>query len=91
MADDLIRRNDALELFKIHNLVTKGEINSLPFVDAVEIKHGKWEPGVPECPVCHKNKFDGLDADIWADWQPAFCPNCGAKMTGDYQYTALTR
>lgn len=26
------------------------------------------------------NKFNWLDADIWADWQPPYCPNCSAKM-----------
>lgn len=42
---------------------------------------GEWEPGNPICPICGKNKFDGLDADIWADWMPNFCPHCGAPMT----------
>ena len=42
---------------------------------------GEWEPGNPICPICGKDKFDGLDADIWADWMPNFCPHCGAPMT----------
>ena len=42
---------------------------------------GEWTPGDSICPICEKNKFDGLDADIWADWMPSFCPNCGAPMT----------
>lgn len=42
---------------------------------------GNWEPGNPICPICGKDKFDGLDADIWADWMPNFCPHCGAPMT----------
>ena len=42
---------------------------------------GKWEPGNPICPICGKDKFDELDADIWADWMPNFCPHCGALMT----------
>lgn len=41
----------------------------------------EWEPGNPICPICGKDKFDGLDADIWADWMPNFCPACGAPMT----------
>ena len=44
---------------------------------------GEWEPGNPICPICGKNKFDGLDADIWADWMPNFCPHCGAPMTDE--------
>ena len=46
------------------------------------VRHGQWEPGNPICPVCDGNKFKDLDADIWCDWQPHFCPNCGAKMDG---------
>lgn len=45
-----------------------------------QIVHGRWENGNPICPVCGGNKFKDLDADIWSDWQPPFCPNCGAKM-----------
>lgn len=44
---------------------------------------GKWEPGNPICPICGKDKFDELDADIWADWMPNFCPHCGAPMTDE--------
>ena len=50
--------------------------------DVVPVRHGQWEPGNPICPVCGGNKFKDLDADIWCDWQPDFCPNCGAKMDG---------
>ena len=46
-----------------------------------KVWRGEWEPGNPICPICGKNKFDGLDADIWADWMPNFCPHCGAPMT----------
>lgn len=44
------------------------------------VVHGQWEPGNPICPVCGEDKFKDLDADIWCDWLPPFCPNCGAKM-----------
>ena len=50
--------------------------------DVAPVRHGQWEPGNPICPVCGGNKFKDLDADIWCDWQPDFCPNCGAKMDG---------
>ena len=48
-----------------------------------KVWRGEWTPGDSICPICEKNKFDGLDADIWADWMPSFCPNCGAPMTDE--------
>ena len=50
--------------------------------DVASVRHGRWECGKP-CPVCGENRFKGLDADIWADWEPPYCPNCGAKMDRD--------
>ena len=55
-------------------------ITDFPTADVKPVRHGRWENGNPICPVCGKDKFKDLDADIWCDWQPAFCPNCGAKM-----------
>ena len=55
-------------------------VDAQPAADVAEVRHGKWEPGNPICPVCGENKFKDLDADVWADWQPKFCPNCGARM-----------
>lgn len=48
-----------------------------------KVWRGEWEPGNSICPICGKGKFDGLDADIWADWMPNFCPHCGAPMTDE--------
>ena len=50
--------------------------------DVAPVRHGQWEPGNPICPVCGEDKFKDLDADIWCDWKPDYCPNCGAKMDG---------
>ena len=47
--------------------------------DVAPVRHGRWECQKP-CPVCGEDRFKGLDADIWADWEPPYCPNCGAKM-----------
>ena len=55
-------------------------ITDLPTADVTPVRHGRWENGNPICPVCGGDKFKDLDADIWSDWKPAFCPNCGAKM-----------
>ena len=57
-------------------------ISKLPAADVAPVVRGQWEPGNPICPVCGGDKFKDLDADIWCDWQPDFCPNCGAKMDG---------
>ena len=64
------------------------EINSIPAADVAEVRHGRWEPGNPICPVCGENKFKDLDADVWADWQPKFCPNCGARMGKEDEHEA---
>ena len=48
-------------------------------IEISTVRHGRWECQKP-CPVCGENRFKGLDADIWADWTPPYCPNCGAKM-----------
>ena len=55
-------------------------INQFPAADVAPVRHGRWTDGDTDCPICGKNKFLGLDADIWADWQPPYCPNCGTKM-----------
>lgn len=47
-----------------------------------ERKKGRWASPKGKCPVCGEYKFKDLDADIWADWNPPFCPNCGADMRG---------
>ena len=60
-------------------------IEELPDSDVTPVRHGRWENGNPICPVCGGDKFKDLDADIWCDWQPAFCPNCGAKMDEEAQ------
>ncbi len=55
----------------------------IPAADVAPVVHGRWENGNPICPVCGENKFKDLDADIWCDWKPDYCPNCGARMDGD--------
>lgn len=57
-------------------------LENIPSADVVPVVHGRWTNGDPICPVCGEDKFKDLDADIWCDWLPPFCPNCGAKMDG---------
>ena len=54
-------------------------VSRFPAADVAPVRHGRWKCNKP-CPVCGGDRFDGLDADIWADWEPPYCPNCGAKM-----------
>lgn len=64
-----------------YGYVDAKQIADAPTVDAVLVRHGQWECQKP-CSVCGEDRFKGLDADIWADWEPPYCPNCGAKMNG---------
>lgn len=57
-------------------------VRDMPPVEPKRPK-GEWINGNPICPCCGENKFKDLDADIWSDWQPKYCPNCGADMRGD--------
>lgn len=56
-------------------------VDKIPAADVAPVRHGRWECNKP-CPVCGRDRFEGLDADIWADWQPDYCPNCGCRMDG---------
>lgn len=62
-----------------YGYVDAKQIADAPTVDASPVRHGRWKCNKP-CPVCGEDRFKGLDADIWADWEPPYCPNCGAKM-----------
>ena len=59
----------------------KSFIKNRPAADVAPVRHGRWECNKP-CPVCGGDRFEGLDADIWADWEPHYCTNCGGKMDG---------
>ena len=78
---EYIERNKVYELIgqtgvaKIH----VSDIDVIPAADVAPVRHARWECGKP-CPVCGGDRFEGIDADIWADWEPPYCPNCGAKM-----------
>ena len=57
------------------------DLMDIPAADVAPVRHGQWKCNKP-CPVCGGDRFEGLDADIWADWKPPYCPNCCAKMDG---------
>ena len=56
-------------------------INLQEAADVAPVQYGQWKCQKP-CPICGEDRFKGLDADIWADWEPPYCPNCGANMSG---------
>ena len=55
-------------------------LDEISAADDKLMRHARWEPGNSICPVCGKDKFKDLDADIWSDWTPPYCPNCGTRM-----------
>ena len=92
MADEYIRRDAAMKAVASqygacrspaqNRMIDeiRNKIRRMPAADVTEVVQGQWENGNPICPVCGENKFKDLDADIWCDWKPDFCPNCGARM-----------
>lgn len=90
---EYIEREGLLELYKMDDPilnenghvplpVIRQNIMDIPAADVAPVVHGRWIDGDPYCPICRKDKFRGLDADVWSDWKPDYCPNCGAKMDG---------
>ena len=73
--------NDAPEQVSYSREDAADCIRYMDAADVAPVRQGKWKCNKP-CPVCGGDRFDGLDADIWADWEPPYCPNCGAKMDG---------
>lgn len=59
-------------------------VDEAPTVDAVPVRHGRWEKVIPSksaakwstqvsCSVCHRKGYTLYN----------YCPNCGARMDGD--------
>ena len=80
---EYIERECAIEAVKhawAKGLEPSQYLEIIPAADVATVRHGRWIDGDPYCPICKKDKFRGLDADVWADWKPDYCPNCGAKI-----------
>ncbi len=86
--EDGLNSSDKNKAFGHDAIEIMAEIHYMPAADVAPVRHGRWEPGNPICPVCGENKFKDLDADVWADWQPKFCPNCGACMDKEDEHEA---
>ena len=90
--DDLISRKAAIEWFfrpysneeSYSNLDVEKALNDIPAMDAVEVRHGKWEGDYPQatfrlkrCSICGTLAPEG--------W---YCFFCGAKMDEEEEYNA---
>ena len=88
--DKLVRLSDVKALFhrgdektfpfSSPGLVTESDIDSIPAVDAVEVRHSVWtmrrtweHDGEPYCKKCGYAPHDRRDCG-------KFCGNCGARM-----------
>ncbi len=67
-------------------VITKEEIDQMPTVDAVPVRHGKWCEGTEcysddfiVCSVCGE-AFNVMDNDTY---RFDYCPKCGARMDED--------
>lgn len=85
IVNDIMNENYSSELNPEYTYVIKyvdGEWMASKTMQEPERKKGRWASPKGKCPICGEDKFKDLDADIWADWNPPFCPNCGADMRG---------
>ena len=68
-------------------VITKEEIDQMPTVDAVPVKHGKWIPKMiiiggcdhfygTKCSECGNDALNAEGNDFLTD----YCPYCGARM-----------
>ena len=67
-------------------VITKEEIDQMPTVDAVPVRHGKfigteYDGYADGCPVYYEWKCSECGC-VFEDEEPTYkyCPNCGARM-----------
>jgi len=63
---------------------------SIPAVDAVEVRHGRWIDDFIDCicSVCNERVDGEIVFMIDDDDMPRYCPNCGARMDGEEEHNA---
>jgi len=98
MADDFIRREDAMKylgkgLCVVDWLMLEEKIEHIPAADVVPVVRGrwiesynKWTP-TKKCSACnaHFTQMAAKVLSVGEQCSPVvlnFCPNCGAKMEG---------
>lgn len=94
MADEYIRRDDAIKIAERYGLSNgsvlgrhtgladciASEISCLPAADVAPVVHGRWNimEGTKTRRICSKC---GWDVPEYGKFY-SYCPNCGAKMDG---------
>lgn len=61
-----------------HNCRMTETIADFPAADVAEVRHGEWIP-VDE----KRDAFDCSECDAMVSRTMNYCPNCGARMTGE--------
>ena len=61
-------------------------IKKQPTIEAEPVKHGRWETNSdrPDSLICSICK---CGFDMWKHDPHNYCPNCGAKMDGNWKQT----
>ena len=65
------------------DMISAYDVVMLPAADVAPVRHGRWgthsdRPDSLICSVCN------CGFDMWKHDPHNYCPNCGAKMDGDY-------
>ena len=82
-SDALLERIKKDPLFPlVEEYGISGVIEAQPTVDAVPVRHGKWNCGddMFEYAICSACKWDSGEAWEYAKKNFIYCPNCGARM-----------
>lgn len=68
------------------DMISAYDVIMLPAADVAPVRHGRWEKqsGLYSCSECGKTCPYDVQADVIEYWACNYCPNCGAKMDGDY-------
>ena len=85
-SDALLERIKKDPLFPlVEEYGISGVIEAQPTVDAVPVRHGKWNCGddMFEYAICSACKWDSGEAWEYAKKNFIYCPNCGARMDAE--------
>jgi len=83
--DKLVRLSDVLKLFEDeerYGYIDEQDVRSIPAVDAVEVRHGKWVFDGEDwfCTRCGHSAL--CEKDTGEQVLSIICPNCCVRMDG---------